>query len=54
MKTRPNPYSNPSAYKFNDNKTTCLISNKEILTDKLHADQYYCKKSRIFLRIETP
>ena len=50
IKTRPNIYSNPTAYKNNDNKTICLLCNKDILTDKPHAFRCYCKKNRIFLR----
>ena len=45
IKTRPKPYSNPTAYK-NDDKTICLLCNKEILTDKPHAFFYYCKKKQ--------
>ena len=49
MKTRPNPYSNPKAYKNNTSKTICLICNKEVLTDKPHTYRFYCKKNRLFL-----
>ena len=45
IKTRPNLYSNPTAYKNNANKTICLLSNKEILKDKPHAFCYYCKET---------
>ena len=48
IKTRPNPYSNPTANKNNDNKTICLMCNKETLTDEPHACRYYCKKQVIF------
>ena len=48
MKTRPNPYSNPKAYKNNTSKTICLICNKEVLTDKPHTYRFYCKKTGYF------
>ena len=48
IKARPNPYSNPDAYKNNANETICLIYNKDILTDKPHAYRYYCKKTGYF------
>ena len=48
INARPNPYSNPDAYKYNGNKMICLICNKEILTNKPHAYCYYCKKTGYF------
>ena len=43
LKTRPNPYSNPKAYKNNTSKTICLIFNKEILTDNSKTDAHSIK-----------
>ena len=48
LKTGPNPYSNPKAYKNNTGKTICLIFNKEILTDKPHTYHFYYKKISYF------
>ena len=50
IKARPNPYSNPTAYKNNASKTICLKCNNEILTDKPHAYRFIVK-NRIFLWI---
>ena len=46
IKTRPNSYSDPNAYKNNANKIICLVYNNDILTNKPHLYCYYCKKTR--------
>ena len=45
IKAKPNPYSNPDAYKCNAENTICLICNDNTLTDNPHAYPYYCKKT---------
>ena len=45
IKAKPNPYSNPDAYKCNAENTICLICNNKTLTDDPHAYPYYCKKA---------
>ena len=50
---KPNPYSNPEVYKSNAEKAVCLTCNNPNLTNNPHTYQYYCKKSRIFIWIQT-
>ena len=49
IKAKPNPYSNPDAYKCNAENTICLICINK--TDNPHAYPYYSKKSTIFVWI---
>ena len=45
IKAKPNPYSNPDAYKCNAENTICLIFSNKTLTDNPHAYPYYCKET---------